>query len=65
MACKFAKYCGGCSMQHLSYDAQLKEKQKYIESLLSKLHKVNNIIGCENNEHYRNKMQVSFGKDEK
>ena len=65
MACKYAKYCGGCSLQHLSYENQLKEKQKYMESLLSRFHRVNKIIGCRNNEHYRNKMQVSFGKDER
>ena len=65
MACKYAKYCGGCSLQHLSYENQLKEKQKYMESLLSRFLRVNKIIGCKNNEHYRNKMQVSFGKDER
>lgn len=63
--CPYSKLCGGCSLQGLSYTKQLESKQKYIEKLLSKYHKVNKIIGMENPLDYRNKVQVSFGYDDK
>lgn len=63
--CKYAKYCGGCSLQGVLYSKQLEKKQAYIEKLLSKFHKVNRIIGMDNPVDYRNKVQVSFGYDDK
>lgn len=63
--CQYYKYCGGCDLQELSYKKQLDYKQGYIEKLLSKYHKVNKIIGMDNPLNYRNKVQVSFGYDDK
>ena len=63
--CKYSKYCGGCTLQGFSYDKQLDKKQEYIEKLLGKLHKVNRIIGMDNPLNYRNKVQVTFGHDDK
>lgn len=65
LTCKYAKYCGGCNLQGFSYPKQLTMKQEYIEKLLSKLHKANRIIGMDNPLHYRNKIQVSFGYDDR
>lgn len=63
--CPYYKYCGGCSYQGLDYKAQLNKKQDYIDRLLSKYHKVNKIIGMKDPLNYRNKIQVSFGYDNK
>ncbi|MDO5440287.1 MAG: 23S rRNA (uracil(1939)-C(5))-methyltransferase RlmD [Erysipelotrichaceae bacterium] len=63
--CPYYKYCGGCNLQGLSYEKQLLKKQEYIDKLLSKLHKVNKIIGMNDPYNYRNKVQVTFGLDEK
>ncbi len=59
--CPLYKKCGGCQLQNLSYEEQLKWKQRKTESLLSKFGKVEKIIGMENPYHYRNKVQAAFG----
>lgn len=61
--CPLYENCGGCQLQGLSYDEQLKFKQKKIDKLLSSFGSVNDIIGCKNYYNYRNKVQVSFGLD--
>ena len=55
-----AKKCGGCSWQGISYEEQLKKKQKQIRKLLK-----NNLSGrtdywYENPYHYRNKVNAAF-----
>ena len=61
-ACPLAKKCGGCQLQNMSYDRQLKWKQARCEILLKKFGKVDKIIGMENPYHYRNKVQAAFGR---
>ena len=61
--CKVAQYCGGCQLQHLSYQQQLQLKQKKMDELFKKIHAVNPIIGMEDPYRYRNKVQVAFGYD--
>lgn len=61
-ACPLAKKCGGCQLQNMSYDRQLKWKQARCEILLKKFGKVSKIIGMENPYHYRNKVQAAFGR---
>lgn len=61
-ACPLAKKCGGCQLQNMSYDRQLKWKQARCEILLKKFGKVHKIIGMENPYHYRNKVQAAFGR---
>ena len=34
--CRFYERCGGCSLQHLSYDAQLRHKERILLAALSK-----------------------------
>ena len=63
--CVYSDVCGGCNYQGLSYAKQLKLKQEYIDSLFNKIIKPNKIIGCNNPLNYRNKVQVSFSKDER
>lgn len=61
------KGCGGCSMLLLSYEEQLKKKQKVVNKLLGKFGKVSPIVGMEEPFYYRNKVISTFyaGKDKK
>ncbi len=64
--CKHFGVCGGCSLQFLSYEDQLKWKQKMTEDALEKIGGfhgvgVEPILGCKSPWFYRNKMEYSFG----
>ncbi|MBO5410836.1 MAG: 23S rRNA (uracil(1939)-C(5))-methyltransferase RlmD, partial [Clostridia bacterium] len=61
-ACPLAKKCGGCQLQNMTYDRQLKWKQARCEILLKRFGKVSKIIGMENPYNYRNKVQAAFGR---
>lgn len=61
-ACPLAKKCGGCQLQNMTYDRQLKWKQARCEILLKRFGKVSKIIGMDEPYHYRNKMQAAFGR---
>lgn len=63
--CIYAKYCGGCSLQGISYPKQLQMKQDHAFNLLKDFGKVEKIIGMKDPTSYRNKIQVSFGYGEK
>ena len=58
--CPVAKKCGGCSWQGISYEEQLKKKQKQIRKLLKDICSVEPIIGMKNPYHYRNKVNAAF-----
>ena len=63
--CEHFGVCGGCSFQNYSYEKQLFEKQNQINDLFTRLAKIKNppiknIIGCENEYYYRNKMEFSY-----
>ena len=62
--CSAAGICGGCRYQGMEYQHQLDAKQKKTEKLLSGFGHVEKIEGCEDPYRYRNKVQVSFGKDD-
>lgn len=61
--CPHAKKCGGCQYQGISYEEQLKKKQKQEEKLLGRFGKVKPIKGMENPYHYRNKVHAVFDRD--
>jgi len=58
--CPYYNYCGGCNIMHLSYPNQLKFKQEKIENIINKYLnkniKINDIVGCDINTAYRNKV---------
>ena len=64
-ACEHFGTCGGCTWQHMEYDAQLRHKQQEVVDALERIGGVDvpsyaPIIGCENIFGYRNKMEFSF-----
>lgn len=66
-ACKLAKRCGGCSLQHISYEAQLKYKTKRVKDAMERIGGFSDVtvldtIGMENPYNYRNKAQFPVGK---
>ncbi|MEH7382733.1 23S rRNA (uracil(1939)-C(5))-methyltransferase RlmD [Bacillus sp. JJ1533] len=61
--CPIYKECGGCQLQHLSYEGQLVAKQRQVQEVLTRIGKlphieVHPVLGMENPWRYRNKAQV-------
>lgn len=63
--CPVVNKCGGCQLQHYSYEKQLEEKQRQVNMLLDKFCNVEQIIGMENPYYYRNKVHAVFDTDKK
>lgn len=68
--CPVAKQCGGCQLQHLSYEKQLEYKHRKVRNCLERIGGIENpvmepILGMEEPYYYRNKAQfpVGVGKD--
>lgn len=64
--CEIFNKCGGCDIQHLSYERQLEYKKQKVEDALSRIGeivdvKVENTIGMDNPYNYRNKVQLPVG----
>lgn len=62
--CIYSEVCGGCKYQGVSYKKQLEIKNALIASLLSSFSKPKPILGMKDPSSYRNKVQVTFGKDD-
>ena len=68
--CPIATACGGCCFQNTTYEYELRYKKHKVEEALKRIGhleniKVNDVLGMDNPEHYRNKIQVPFAKDHK
>lgn len=67
--CPIFKECGGCQLQHVSYEGQLVAKQKQVQEVLTRIGKLENVkvhsvLGMENPWRYRNKAQVPVAERE-
>ncbi len=67
--CPIFEQCGGCQLQHVSYEEQLKLKKKMVENVLFRIGKLENVavhstLGMEDPWRYRNKAQVPFANRE-
>ena len=67
--CPVANKCGGCSLLNLSYEAQLRFKEKKVKNNIERIGKIsdfkfNRIVGMDSkkNLRYRNKTQFPVGK---
>ncbi|MDB5109601.1 MAG: rlmD, partial [Mucilaginibacter sp.] len=63
--CEHFGTCGGCKWQHMTYEAQLKFKQKSVADALSRLAKIDvlgilPIIASPADRYYRNKLEFTF-----
>ncbi|MFD3156874.1 23S rRNA (uracil(1939)-C(5))-methyltransferase RlmD [Haloimpatiens sp. FM7330] len=58
--CPCYNECGGCQMQHMSYEGQSQFKQKFVEELMKSYGKVNPIITMEEPYYYRNKIHATY-----
>ncbi|MEG1505652.1 MAG: 23S rRNA (uracil(1939)-C(5))-methyltransferase RlmD [Lachnospiraceae bacterium] len=63
LKCKVANKCGGCQLQGIPYEEQLKRKQQHVKEVLGKYGKINKIVGMEHPYHYRNKVHAAFDRD--
>lgn len=66
--CEYYDQCGGCQLQHMTYEGQLTAKEQQITDALVRLGKLTDplvlpIRGAENPWYYRNKMQLPVGVD--
>ncbi len=70
--CKEARQCGGCSLQALSYEEQLRYKESKVKNNLIRIGRFDRdfidkicepIIGMDNPIRYRNKAQFPIGTD--
>ena len=62
--CIYSDVCGGCTLQGISYPKQLEKKNTLISSIFDNSYSVFPIKGMKDPSSYRNKVQVTFGKDE-
>jgi 23S rRNA (uracil1939-C5)-methyltransferase len=61
--CKHFGVCGGCKYQHLPYEAQLSQKQAFVNSCFDRA--AEPILASDPFWHYRNKMEFSFAQSKK
>ncbi len=64
-ACPVFAQCGGCSLQHMSYEAQLKFKRDMVRSSLKKIGGIDTYVAdtvpCDSEYRYRNKLALPIG----
>ena len=63
--CSASSRCGGCQLKGLTYEEQLKQKEKWVGKNLSTFGKISPIIGMDDPYYYRNKVHAVFGTDAK
>ena len=68
-ACPIYAQCGGCQLQHMSYEGQLKAKEKQVRDVLERIGRLEGVtvhptIGMDEPWRYRNKAQVPIGEQE-
>lgn len=64
--CQYARQCGGCQLQHMSYNLQLDFKRQLVKDAMERIGNLEDVIvhdtmGMEDPWHYRNKMQFPVG----
>ncbi|QHJ71994.1 23S rRNA (uracil(1939)-C(5))-methyltransferase RlmD [Planococcus halotolerans] len=67
--CPVFDTCGGCQIQHLSYEGQMTFKRKLVRDAITRIGKlpdvpVHPVKGMENPWRYRNKSQIPFGMED-
>src|SRR5690625_5106931 len=65
--CDVYGQCGGCQLQHMSYDLQLKMKQDQVKNVIHKFSEFEDVvihptIGMEDPWRYRNNVRIPVGE---
>lgn len=65
--CNVFYKCGGCQLQHMSYDMQLKMKRDQVKNVMQKVAHLDHVpvhpvLGMEDPWRYRNKIQIPVGE---
>jgi len=65
--CNVFYKCGGCQLQHMSYELQLEIKQQQVKNVMRKIARLPNVpvhpvIGADDPWRYRNKIQMPVGE---
>jgi 23S rRNA (uracil1939-C5)-methyltransferase len=65
--CNVYYQCGGCQLQHMSYDLQLQMKQNQVKSVMRKIAHLDHVpvhptLGMDDPWRYRNKVQMPVGE---
>jgi 23S rRNA (uracil1939-C5)-methyltransferase len=65
--CGIYKSCGGCQLQHMSYEGQLEFKTQRVKDVMERIAKLEHVIvhdalGMKEPYRYRNKVQLPIGK---
>ena len=66
--CGIYKECGGCQLQHLSYEGQLKAKHQQVKDAMERIGHLKNLpvlptIGAQDPWNYRNKVAFPVGRE--
>ncbi|KUP09920.1 RNA methyltransferase [Bacillus coahuilensis m2-6] len=64
--CPIYSECGGCQIQHMDYEGQLKSKGKHVKDVMERIGKIQDVpvhpvLGMDDPWRYRNKAQVPVG----
>ena len=66
--CAYFAQCGGCQLQHMTYEGQLKWKQKMVENVMRRIGKIDAPVhatkGMQDPWRYRNKAQIPFAEQD-
>lgn len=66
--CIYFDKCGGCQLQHLSYEGQLKWKESMVRNVMKRIGKIDAPVlpvkGMKDPWNYRNKSQIPFSMSE-
>ncbi|WP_313893531.1 23S rRNA (uracil(1939)-C(5))-methyltransferase RlmD [Psychrobacillus sp.] len=66
--CPVFSECGGCQLQHMTYEGQLVWKENMVKNVMQRIGKIDApvlpIKGMDNPWEYRNKSQIPFGLEE-
>ncbi|HLS65504.1 MAG TPA: 23S rRNA (uracil(1939)-C(5))-methyltransferase RlmD [Pseudogracilibacillus sp.] len=65
--CNVFYQCGGCQLQHMTYDMQLEMKREQVKDVMRKIARLDDVIvhpvfGTGNEWRYRNKIQMPVGE---